>query len=229
MSCQVGPDPGFERAIHPRDLWCRIWLLWPCFSCCSPRRPPDCWPREYSASVELLHAVQTGARKSSCSGAFTFSSEISARSSRPSRSSACPAWLTTRRCRGADHEVDGYPSGPSRAIDTRLCCGTIVTISPTTLVPFVDEGLELGEPVLVAVTNEHTHWLRAALGEPAADRVRFVDMERLGRNPARIIPAWRDFVATPAGESRPSEASGSRSGRAVMTRSWRSASCMRRS
>ena len=39
------------------------------------------------------------------------------------------------------------------------------------LVPFVDEGLELGEPVLVALTNEHTHWLRAALGEPAADRV----------------------------------------------------------
>ena len=71
------------------------------------------------------------------------------------------------------------------------------------LVPFVDEGLELGEPVLVAVTNEHTHWLRAALGEPAADRVQFVDMERLGRNPARIIPAWRDFVAAPAGRSRP--------------------------
>ena len=71
------------------------------------------------------------------------------------------------------------------------------------LVPFVEEGLELGEPVLVAVTNEHTDWLRAALGEPAADRVQFVDMERLGRNPARIIPAWRDFVAAPAGRGRP--------------------------
>jgi MEDS: MEthanogen/methylotroph, DcmR Sensory domain len=77
-----------------------------------------------------------------------------------------------------------------------------------TLVPFVDEGLELGEPVLVAVTNEHTHWLRAALGEPAAEQVRFVDMERLGSNPARIIPAWRDFVATPDGESRPSRGIG---------------------
>ena len=28
-------------------------------------------------------------------------------------------------------------------------------------------------------------------------------MERLGRNPARIIPAWRDFVAAPAGRGRP--------------------------
>jgi hypothetical protein len=70
------------------------------------------------------------------------------------------------------------------------------------LVPFVEEGLELGEPVLVAVTHEHTDWLRAALGGPAADRVQFVDMERLGRNPARIIPAWRDFVAA-AGRGRP--------------------------
>jgi hypothetical protein len=69
------------------------------------------------------------------------------------------------------------------------------------VVPFVEEGLELGEPVLVAVTHEHTDWLRAALGA-AADRVQFVEMERLGRNPARIIPAWRDFVAA-AGRGRP--------------------------
>ena len=98
-----------------------------------------------------------------------------------------------------------------------------------TLAPFVDEGLELGEPVLVAVTKEHTHWLRAALGEPAAERVQFVDMAQLGRNPARIIPAWRDFVAAPAGGADLPAASGSRSGRDVTPRSWWSVSCMRRS
>jgi anti-sigma regulatory factor (Ser/Thr protein kinase) len=35
--------------------------------------------------------------------------------------------------------------------------------------------------------------LRRELG-PAADRVIFDDMARVGANPARIIPAWKDFV-----------------------------------
>jgi hypothetical protein len=37
-----------------------------------------------------------------------------------------------------------------------------------------------------------------------ADRVQFADMAQVGRNPARIIPAWRAFVAEQAarGESR---------------------------
>jgi hypothetical protein len=62
------------------------------------------------------------------------------------------------------------------------------------LVGFVGEGLEAGEPVMVAVTPEHTAWLQEALGESAAREVTFVDMTSLGRNPARIIPAWREFV-----------------------------------
>ena len=36
--------------------------------------------------------------------------------------------------------------------------------------------------------------LREALGE-RADGVEFADMEVIGRNPARIIPAWRRFVS----------------------------------
>ena len=64
-----------------------------------------------------------------------------------------------------------------------------------TLVGFVDEGLDAGEPVMVAVTPQHTAWLQEALGESAAQEVQFVDMMSLGRNPARIIPAWRQFVA----------------------------------
>ena len=63
-----------------------------------------------------------------------------------------------------------------------------------TLVPFVDEGLDAGEPVMVAVTPQHTSWLQEALGDAAAHEVQFVDMMSLGRNPARIIPAWREFV-----------------------------------
>ena len=47
--------------------------------------------------------------------------------------------------------------------------------------------------MLVAVTPERLERLRAALGRDA-DEVSLVDMTQLGRNPARIIPAWRDFV-----------------------------------
>lgn len=61
-------------------------------------------------------------------------------------------------------------------------------------VPFVADGLAAGMPVMIAVHAERWAQLSAALGHDA-DRVRHVDMDRLGRNPARIIPAWRRFVA----------------------------------
>jgi anti-sigma regulatory factor (Ser/Thr protein kinase) len=60
-------------------------------------------------------------------------------------------------------------------------------------VPFVREGLDAGEAVLVAVPAERSELLQAELGSDAADVV-FADMAELGRNPGRIIPAWRDFV-----------------------------------
>lgn len=72
-----------------------------------------------------------------------------------------------------------------------------------TLVAFVDEGLDAGEPVMVAVTPQHTAWLQNALGGRAAQKVQFVDMMSLGQNPARIIPAWRDFVETEAADRGP--------------------------
>jgi anti-sigma regulatory factor (Ser/Thr protein kinase) len=65
-------------------------------------------------------------------------------------------------------------------------------------VPFLREGIEGGEPMLVAVSAQRIGLLRSELGD-AADAVEFVDMEQLGRNPGRIIPAWRDFVATRRG------------------------------
>lgn len=58
---------------------------------------------------------------------------------------------------------------------------------------FLREGLEAGEPMLVAVSQARRGPLEAELGDEAAE-VRFADMEVLGRNPARIIPFWRQFV-----------------------------------
>jgi anti-sigma regulatory factor (Ser/Thr protein kinase) len=63
---------------------------------------------------------------------------------------------------------------------------------------FVDAGLDGREPVLVMVGSRKLELLREALGERAED-VEFADMEVVGRNPARIIPAWSRFVADHAG------------------------------
>ncbi len=65
--------------------------------------------------------------------------------------------------------------------------------------PFIRAGLEAGEPVLVAELPDRIAALRAALGADA-ERVEFLDMAEVGRNPARIIPAWRHFVAEHAGQ-----------------------------
>ena len=64
--------------------------------------------------------------------------------------------------------------------------------------PFIREGVAAGEPVLVVVSAAKVGLLRAALGGDA-DRVAFADMADVGANPARIIPAWRDFVAVTDG------------------------------
>ncbi|MEA2656177.1 MAG: hypothetical protein QOI23_1542 [Chloroflexota bacterium] len=60
-------------------------------------------------------------------------------------------------------------------------------------VPFVRGGLEAGEPVLVVESAAKIALLRAELGSDAGSVV-FADMAGVGANPARIIPAWRDFV-----------------------------------
>lgn len=60
-------------------------------------------------------------------------------------------------------------------------------------VPFVRDGISVGQPVMVAVIEPRVELLRDALGPEAAD-VEFVDMIELGHNPARIIPGWRRFL-----------------------------------
>ncbi len=59
--------------------------------------------------------------------------------------------------------------------------------------PFVREGLERGEAILVALPPASRASLRGALDGESGE-IRFVEMEEVGRNPARIIPAWRDFL-----------------------------------
>jgi anti-sigma regulatory factor (Ser/Thr protein kinase) len=59
--------------------------------------------------------------------------------------------------------------------------------------PFLREAIERAEPVLVAVLPDRVAALTDVLG-PDAAAVEFLDMGEIGRNPARIIPAWKAFV-----------------------------------
>jgi len=61
-------------------------------------------------------------------------------------------------------------------------------------VPFIRDGVQAGEPVLVVESIDKIEMLRVALGQHADD-VLFADMAEVGSNPARIIPAWHDFVS----------------------------------
>jgi anti-sigma regulatory factor (Ser/Thr protein kinase) len=69
------------------------------------------------------------------------------------------------------------------------------------MVPFLQEGVAAGEPALVVVSGSKIEALRQALGRHA-DHIEFAEMSSVGANPARIIPAWRDFVDAHAGDGR---------------------------
>jgi len=64
---------------------------------------------------------------------------------------------------------------------------------------FVDDGLHAGEPVLVVAARAKVERLRARIGADAPGVV-YADVHDVGRNPARIIPAWRRFLADHAGD-----------------------------
>ena len=59
---------------------------------------------------------------------------------------------------------------------------------------FVRDGLERDESVLIATSGERLTALRSLLG--GVRDVELADMVEVGANPARIIPVWRDFLAT---------------------------------
>jgi anti-sigma regulatory factor (Ser/Thr protein kinase) len=58
---------------------------------------------------------------------------------------------------------------------------------------FVRDGRAAGEPTLVVVDRQKLDLLREDLAGDG-DGVLFADMADVGGNPARIIPAWREFV-----------------------------------
>lgn len=60
-------------------------------------------------------------------------------------------------------------------------------------VPFLWAALEAEEPVLAAVGGERAELLMRELGGDAR-WVQFVAIEQVGRNPAAIVPLWRNFV-----------------------------------
>lgn len=66
------------------------------------------------------------------------------------------------------------------------------------VVPFIRAGLQAREEILVVVAPAKIDALRGELGSDA-DRVNFADMTSLGRNPARLIPAWRRFIDSQPG------------------------------
>lgn len=57
------------------------------------------------------------------------------------------------------------------------------------LLPFIREGLEQDEAVIVAEPRPRLELLRDALGDDVAD-LDFLDMAEIGGNPARIIGVW---------------------------------------
>jgi anti-sigma regulatory factor (Ser/Thr protein kinase) len=69
-------------------------------------------------------------------------------------------------------------------------------------VPFIHEGLEADEPMLVAVPEVRMRALQAEL-DGDAGRVTFLDIIEIGRNPAHIIPAWADFLKRNGGGADP--------------------------
>lgn len=61
----------------------------------------------------------------------------------------------------------------------------------TAVTAFVTEAIAADEPVLVVASGQKIARLREDVVD---DRVELADMDEVGRNPARIIPAWRAFL-----------------------------------
>jgi len=61
--------------------------------------------------------------------------------------------------------------------------------------PFLQAGLEAGDPTLVATPEDHLTAIRDRLGPVDAERITFLDMKEVGGNPARIIAIWQDFIS----------------------------------
>ncbi|GAA3107783.1 sensor histidine kinase [Streptosporangium carneum] len=72
----------------------------------------------------------------------------------------------------------------------------------TGVLSFIDDALAADEVVLVSVPKDRERMLRDELTGPDPSVV-FMDTSALGRNPARLIPAWQRWISERAGEGRP--------------------------
>jgi len=101
--------------------------------------------------------------------------------STPSRSHPAVSTQTglAQSALGFRHEAFFYPGG-----DDGFVRGTL---------GLVTDAVEDDAAVLVAVAPRRAQALREALGD-RADQVGFADMHELGRNPARIIAVWDEFL-----------------------------------
>jgi anti-sigma regulatory factor (Ser/Thr protein kinase) len=70
------------------------------------------------------------------------------------------------------------------------------------VLPLIRSALHEGAPVMIAVQDDRIEALGRALGEDAA-KVAFADIRRLGANPARMIPAWQEYLDRAAASTRP--------------------------
>jgi len=68
---------------------------------------------------------------------------------------------------------------------------------------FIRGAIRNAEPVFVVVDADKIGALQGELRGDDTHDVTFADMADVGQNPARIIPAWRDFVAAHGGADRP--------------------------
>lgn len=62
---------------------------------------------------------------------------------------------------------------------------------------YIERAREDGAAVVVAAPGEHRDMLRSHL-DGAEDDVAFMDTAAVGRNPSRLIPAWRDWIGRQA-------------------------------
>lgn len=99
----------------------------------------------------------------------------------------------------ADALASTEPIGDAFSHEALLYAGLdeFVTLTAS----FLREGMASGEPALVVIDAHKIELLREALGTDGAG-VCFADMAEVGANPARIIPAWRDFVNEQATSGR---------------------------
>lgn len=86
------------------------------------------------------------------------------------------------QARGFRHEAFFY------ADDDEFLAGTV---------PFLEAGISSGETVIAALPEPRRELLRGTLG-PLAEEMALYPMEEIGRNPGRLISAWRCLLRSSA-------------------------------